>query len=647
MLKLLVITTFLYFFPGLCVTIFLGIQRWRFFISLGLSLLLFATCLGTLLLWDLSWHLITIGYLFATFILLALALCKIFVNKKPELFFQHYKPQDFFILCSIFLLYGIYIFLVGPYDEVPSDVFRHLERIQLISGNLSASESGVDKKHLLPNGYYIYFLYAITWKASGVTLDDILVFFSWLNGSIVLFAVYSLSNEWLSRTFPNTKMLAFISCIFFILHQGVVQFSFVRYYALSPTMICLPIFFLAVLAFVNQLERTISKKELLLVLSAAIVPFFYHVQEALFIVITIWLLSLYYTIFYIFLELKKTDFSFRKVIQMMNIDQTPKLNNALTICAYLAILFFGVYITGGILITNESPDLNKVIKLPFDLPIVGPQYVLNPSYQFLQTIGAFGILIYVVFVVLIKKISKNSFLFMGMLIPFFTIWNPLFVDVMLRIRDVHVLYRIGYIVPFSVVGAYVTGIIYSGFSKLPSLRYASIFGWLGICIASLAPWDSTLNVLNYSRIQSLAPVNRAISYRHWEDMIWFLRSQIEARKIFTDPVTGYLVTGLTQHESNRYKFTKFRHNPINFLDYSNQPLSAYGGGLLIINLREGERSQNGRVSGHWPEDILKLKNEYSPLLLEHIKNNPTSFPLIWRNDDISIYEIYPIVSGAN
>lgn len=647
MLNLASIAVFLYFLPGFFLLCLFDLKRWRFFFSLSLSLLLFAICLASLLFWNLTWSQITAGYLFIVLVLAVLAMYKIFVGKTFSLLSQNFKAPDLFIFVSIVVVYGIYLSVVGPYDEVPSDFYRHLERIQLIRWNLETSGSRITTEHLWPNGYYIYYIYAVSWFLSDTALEDAILFFSWFHGVIVITSLYFFSTEWLARTFKTPRLLAVAACLLFVLHQGVIQFAFLRYYALSATLVCLPLVFLAAITFVKHTEEGITKKEQIVALACTAAPIFYHFQEALFITIIIWLLSAYYSAVYLRGVFKQRSFSLGLNGSTTCDIQLQYPVHALIAFAVLTVGFIALYVFSLGFIPKTPPDPQKILTLPFSFPIIGAMHILNPAYQFLQTIGAFGILIYACFFLFAKRFSRDSFLFIGMLTPVFTVWNPLFVDIFLRLRDAHVLYRIGYMIPFTITGAYIFGMICRSRSMSLVTRSALLAGWLAACTISLVPWTTDTQIFHYSRLHTLMPVAKDLSYRHWEDMISFLREYRGRRNIYTDPVTGYLVSALTKHVSIRYKFTTGLHKPINFPSYVNEPLSAYEGGLLIINLRQGGLSQSGLTSGHWPVDVLKLRKYYSTPLLEQIRSNPESFPLIWTRDDVSIYEIYPKKRGAS
>ena len=69
--------------------------------------------------------------------------------------------------------------------------------------------------------------------------------------------------------------------------------------------------------------------------------------------------------------------------------------------------------------------------------------------------------------------------------------------------------------------------------------------------------------------------------------------------------------------------------------------NGYGvdGKLLIVNLRDGDHSETGRVSGHWPEDILSVSNLYPDDLRLFLSSRPADFDLIWEKDRIWVYKI--------
>jgi len=641
MLLLSITGVFLYFVPGLLLIHLLNIRRWRFFISLGLSLLLFAICLAPLLLFSPTWLQIATTYLMATLFLAGLALRKILRGKHFKIYTPDFKRIDLVIFSSILLAYGIYILLVGPYNELPSDFYRHLERIQLIRWNLESPESRISAEHLKPNGYYWYYLFAVTWRMSGASLENAISFFSWLNGAIVISSVYFFSTAWLARTFKKPTVLAVVACLLFVVHMGVIHFAFIRYYALSATMLSLPMVFLSITAFVQHTEIGLRKIERVAILGCLIMLVFYHVQEFLFVMIFLWSLSAYFTFHHFYTVFTAKGWSNISESFQAPVTEAKHIRDAALVFIIASLAFLLVFGFAQLAVPLSVPDTRKLTALSF--PSVGIKlgYVLNPEYQFFQTIGAYGVLIYVGFLLLIRKFLKDAYLLTGLLIPFVTIFNPFFVDAFLRVRDTHVLYRIGYMLPLAVSGAYILGLIWTNRTRQGLKRWLLTGAWLIACSVTLLPSPSESKLSTYSRLPTLTPVPRELSYQHWMDMISFLRKIEPRTAVYTDPVTGYIVSSLTQHESVRYKFTTQFQAPINFLSYDQSPLASYKGGLLIVNRREGGASPNGLASGHWPVDVLKLRQYYSSTLLQHLMKNPEVFPVLWAKNDIAIYRIYP------
>ena len=62
---------------------------------------------------------------------------------------------------------------------------------------------------------------------------------------------------------------------------------------------------------------------------------------------------------------------------------------------------------------------------------------------------------------------------------------------------------------------------------------------------------------------------------------------------------------------------------------------------MIINLRDGNESKIGKLTGHWPKEELTISRYYSKALIDHI-NNTNMFELKWKSVDglITVYMIH-------
>ena len=640
LLCVLTVATFL--LPGTCAVIALKLEQFRYLFAYALSLSLFAICLAATGNLELTWRGFATLYLGATSILIVFAAYRLVKTGCPQIFNEHFNRRDLTIVCGILTLHGAYIIMVGPYDEVPADYYRHLERVQLMRADLLQPQSRLTSFHSGLNGRYWYYLYAMNWQISGANLLQSVYFYSWFNAGLLLSALYLFSKAVLRRRFDNAWLLALMTCLFFVLHQGIVSFAFIRYYALSATLICLPVYFLAILVFTHQIETGLPVRQRLTAAFCLSTPLLYHYQEALFILVMIWLLSLYYAASSFGLRCQNSS-------AIMAIPDEARhywrqiRNRRQGVLAFILIsaLLLALHLYTYSTVTRTDVDNSKVIALHHLLPFLRNLYILNPSYQFYETIALWGVVVYIGFFLAWRRFLLNPYVMMGMLSPLFTVFNPVFVDFFLRIRDVHVLYRLAYIIPFPMAASCLLWFLFSNWRR-HSLRSRCLAMLALACISiALFTFDTRFLQSEYSRLPTLLPVKEDRSARLWDDLLDFLNGVDEASEIFTDPVTGYLVTAYTHHRSVRYKFTDTFIKPINFDDYADFPLKPYSGGLLVINLRDGGYSETGALSQHWPADVLSVSRYYSPALLDHVRNNPAQFPRLWAANGIEVYRIHP------
>jgi hypothetical protein len=264
---------------------------------------------------------------------------------------------------------------------------------------------------------------------------------------------------------------------------------------------------------------------------------------------------------------------------------------------------------------------------------------LNPSYQGFQVITLWGVLVYALFVIYWRKFISHPYLFAGMLVPLFTVFNPVFVDWFMRIASVHTLWRMLYMVPLHFVAGLLVIFLFASASRThvmwrKGLAYISI----AMLFALLLP----LSGLNTNSRLTLAKVDHNNSYVYWQDLIDHLNhTQVKPVSILTDPVTGYILKGLTQHRTYYFKFINRTQHRFNFDDYSKAPLARYKGWLLVVNDRNGGYSKVGGHSRHWPGHILNTSDYYGEPLRKHLKSDPDdSFEKIWEKDNIRIYKIH-------
>ena len=115
-------------------------------------------------------------------------------------------------------------------------------------------------------------------------------------------------------------------------------------------------------------------------------------------------------------------------------------------------------------------------------------------------------------------------------------------------------------------------------------------------------------------------------------------------QVVSDPVTSHFVRGYTRHHADGFKFhTAYDSVALN---------KVFKGGkakhlmhpelkdrILIFNQQDGPLSQLGSVSGHWPEDILKVSSHYPEELQTVIDGNSERFLPIWQVGNATIYRL--------
>ena len=254
-----------------------------------------------------------------------------------------------------------------------------------------------------------------------------------------------------------------------------------------------------------------------------------------------------------------------------------------------------------------------------------------------ETVSVWGGLVILLFVLIYQRFKSLPWLVAGMLMPAATVFNPVFVELYLRLEGDHSLWRLLFLMPLPLVAA--IWVVWtwqdSPFSHRWRLAVLPLLFLLLLPVNPMASWNPHARTTNL-------PVPHENSERHWVDLIEALNRLPESEQILTDPVTGYVLSALTAHRTFRYKFfadALYQAFPFAFDDYSSNPLSRYRGWLLVVNLRDGNASETGRRSGHWPEDILQV-SQYSPQsLVKQLVAHPGRLETVWSGQDITVYRI--------
>lgn len=528
----------------------------------------------------------------------------------------------FFAIC-------IYHWFFGIYDEMPADVYKHLDYTTQSFQRLGRGGFGgsvLSLKYIFSGGIYWYQLIAWTSHLSRLSIFESFPIVMVISTTWFLMAV-GLCADRIFRAFNFSHkhhQLAMILSVFFVLSQmGLNVFSYIRYYSLAPTMINFVVYFAGLVCLLDLFENKGRVKQSVALLAISLmVAIIIHQQEGLFILVAGWLLL-----------------GWRCIAQCWN---NRKLMNRVFIYSLItlfALILVALTVYAWVRFNYGLGEIyhNKVIPLPF----IGRFLILDPGYQFIWVVTIWGLLVYTLFAANFKKFLVQPFLILGMFSPVFTVFNPLFVEIFVRTNQASTLWRLCYFIPLHFCAAVLT-ILFVKQIKLssPIKKLTSVTG-IALLFLLLLPGIGSFPINAYAKI-TLGKVKKENQVSIWKDLIDYMNTVEKSQRVFVDPVTAYMLNSLTLHYSYNYKFipsSAYYRNSFVFDSYDDFPLSKYSGRLLIINTRNGGKSRSGELSGHWHKDILKVSDYYPENLLEHLEEHPNRFEKRWSADRISVYYI--------
>lgn len=547
-----------------------------------------------------------------------------------------------FWLSSATLIYQIG---VGVYSEIPADIYQHLGLFQIALGlqeNNSLGRTLGLAELLQQKSWAWYHFIALITRISPIPIDNLLFISTWTTKTLFLLAVYYLSlilfaqpsiGQSTQDSKPSTQhgsliAIAVVACCFTTLHFGVNVFSFVQYYSFAPAILaqviyfsCIPLFML----FFKAPSQQSSFIALLLAGALTLAVNTVHQQEAMFIMII---------------------FSLMLLISNLPAYTKSKTRNEKMILRGMLILLgtaaIAVYIFAHLNLPRSSNIGWKLWEFGSGFGLIPDISTLNMKYQGIRVITLWGLLVYGLFFLNLKRYKHNLFILAGMLSPLFTVLNPFFTDLFLRFDHSSTLFRLCYLIPLHFVAAdiFIHYLNQLRLKKTNSIATQFYYcACIALLIALLLPIKNTWQGFHYSRFPTLLSIDNNNSHRHLSDLTEFLSSIEERKKVLTDPTTGYVISALTKHHSWRGKFRENRsYKKFTFDDYQNDPLAQYKGYLLVINKRTKQFSETGKLSRHWDQFQLKSIARYYPdNLIEHVEQTPQRFDKLWQDNAISVY----------
>lgn len=550
------------------------------------------------------------------------------------------------LFVALFTVLSGYLLWAGPYTEVPSDFWTHVGKTQY--EYLALSEEGTFRGFADWREFggkaaaYWYAIQAFLCHAAGITVEQSFAPQAFVNSMLMLVAVYLFTNRILRGgtlgTFARHGAAA-LAVVFFLLHFGTSVFSFVRYYTFGPVFFNYVVYLTFIVLVLDFLGPSREPK-------AAFVPLFailgalmgvIHLQELLFAVI------LGYAILAV-------TWLRRSVFGEPRIEGDAGQGSAMS-PRQLDLLFYGATILAAVaaiathvLLDRHDPmAFNRMVRLETLLPFTDNLYVLDPNKQFYETLTPWGYLVGVLFLLHWNRFRANPVLVAGMLNPLYTVLNPVFTDLFLRVSWPELVWRFLYIMPFAITGGVLAAhALVAVFGRVRPIRKAYGFAVTAALVALLFPVKTTFFDSPYSKFYTLAPVAAENDHRNWRDLYAYLNELDRTYSILTDPVTGYTVRALTGHTYHGAKFHTYHwggYQDFNDPPYELDDFRRYHGWLFVINRRDGGYSETGRVSRHWRDVQLEVHRYYRGGLVEFVEANPQVFRRVWEQDAVRIYEI--------
>ncbi len=545
------------------------------------------------------------------------------------------------LLVAIFALYWLY---AGPYTEIPADFWAHLNRVQYTAWRIEEGRFSFTPSLLrliTQQDYHWYFIAAWLCRQSGTAIESAFPHVMLANSVIFLLGIYSFGLL-VFRKFRCSQLIktimAAVSALFCVAHLGVMVFSYVRYYVLAPAILNYVLFLATMavwLAFLDGKRRAVWRLAFLPILMLVMVVI--HTQEAVFAAVMISATSLASATC---IWLTRRTWRNRAFVKSI-------ISFCLFTACWVGTFFWLRAIKPSIILEAYRHYLVPVTGW---LPFWKNGMVLNPIMA-MEVITFWGLLVYGLFLVNIRKFIRSPLIVGGMMVPLITFFNPALVDIVLRSRPIYVsvLYRFGFIVPLAYVAGALAVQTIKNLMRPQEENHASLYFWqlarMGVLIALvllLFPLD--LSIARQSRWVTIRKTPRENSRELWSDLCSFLQT-IPRKHISTqNAVTGYVIGGLTHHFVDVDKFCAIQNRlcvddletPVNLALRNLDPQLQW---LVVINRRDGGTSAVGALSLHWPTEVLKVSNDYPNILVEYIENRPELFVKIWEQDRISVYEI--------
>ena len=613
------------------------VRRHRFLFSLAISLALFVFSqlpfrVGGGVLQD--WLFLYAGLTVATWIGCAVAgrqSLTIFRKSPPHLSNPFVATSSFFpigIWLTCLLVWAVAYWLMGPYTEVPSDFWNHLVRIRWEFGRINAGELASYANHFpayaLLNREYMHGLHAGVWWVVGTNPaaftwgSQLAVTLVFISATFWFFYAQMLSN-WSERKRALTAALA---TALTTIWMGTGDWAFVRYYAAAPIMFTVPLFFLGVLIFVDYLNGTARRPALSLLLLCVILILqaLIHIQEACLLLIFLFLISVVARLQIRFSQSNPWPQDFHHRIRLAS-----QFFIMVAVVAVLILLMIA---------EPRSQHPGVILKPATEIPLLRHLWIVDPSRQVWATITIGGSFSFFLLMTNWRETKYFPYILAGALLPLATVFNPIFIHFWDRLLPVTLLWRFTLFLPAGLLVAVAVGSL----AERRAVHWRPIKTAMAvIALLLLLPIPYSPSSLVVNRAFSFVPLETRQSVEWLGDLVQFLETQ-SRQVIFTDPITSYVLRGLTSQILPGHKF--YAHS--SGVDFRKIVLKGlpekFGDGLVVLNFRDGPDSKTTQTLNHWDKKELTVTRFYPTGFQKALEDQ--NFTLIWSNDNVFVYSHY-------
>jgi len=609
--------------PGLCLATWVFQRQTAFLLATPLSLLIYVGISLSFYLADrTSW--IPGAYIAAALAIIVITLVR--PHFRTKLYQTLVDAKQLLPLLLIFLVYNA---AAGAFIDFGNDVYQHMVFVQ--QAMESIRDTGALKMKLaLGNLNFVFHniaaIFAVSFNIDAPQLIGVLSVAYALLWTISVYYFCFLVFKQITTNRKQVILLAYLSVFFYWTTFGINNFSFPRSYYGGPAILNYCVYLAALWLSLKQFMEGICLGECLVIIALVCLAGILHEQEALMLAIFVMGLSVVIVMLKIF---------------GVRTSQDVPINGINTGISLLVLLGCGIAVLLLIYLLpkyrfDPIPLLNLGV---LSEGLVGWN-ILRPDHQFYTVLGLWGLYVYAIAFVYIRQVGRNLIFLVTLVLPIITVFNPIFVEAFSKLAYPQVLWRTLFALQLPILASYIVGYVALNW-RSGNARGVKLFQLMTILplFGLLLPFQFGVFNNTMTKIPSLVKTPSANSYLQWQDLIDYLNGLEEKNRVLTDPVTGYAVRSLTNQHHGGYKFFPTNFIQFNFEHYDDKPLEKYKNSLLVVNLRNGEINTRLQPPHHIYPDIMKVDKYYGLPLIEELENNSEKYPVLWSQNEISVYRI--------